>query len=618
MVAAIAALAGGVWWRRGGSEARLIVIGLDGADWQLLDDYVARGLMPNLAQLAREGRAGVLTTQHPPLSPLVWTTMVTGVSPLEHRILDFTRFNPLSGAREPITSAERRAPALWDMVASRGESVAVFGLWATYPAEDTRGLVVSDRLCSFQDARAVPAAGLVFPAERGEWAREALARAERETNLGVLRAYLPWLDQGEYDRLIAAADPYAHPVTALRRILVETRVYSKLAREWIAAQRPNLAFVYLQGTDTIGHVFAPYVPPRLASVAVEDFDRYHEVPERYFAAVDSMLGEYRRLAEAEGAALLIVSDHGFRWREGRPERVSSFVNATAAKWHRDEGIYLLWGPGVATRGGPRGHGRVDQVAASVLALLGLPPAAGIAPPLDDAPGFTAAAVDYRAAWHRAEAQDEGPAGDAVEKLRALGYIGGGEPDRAGTPTDEPTRTAGSYDNEGLILRALGRQGEAQRAFEHALAVDPASAAAMWNLSELLLASGQDRDHADDLLVRALAGGLPDGVQAVIGRALAYQRGGDAGQSLKLLGLAIAARPEDGELRLLRARFSTTDCHAALADLIVAQHTLPGSAEVWALSAAMHLCLGEEAEGRADIARSLALDPDQPTLRRYFE
>src|SRR5215218_1058712 len=111
----------------------VLFVGLDGADWELLDEYMAAGLMPNLAALVREGRPGVLSTIHPPLSPLVWTTMMTGTSPLEHGILDFTRRNPETGALEPITSGERLVPAVWNMAADGGKSVAVFGLWATWP-----------------------------------------------------------------------------------------------------------------------------------------------------------------------------------------------------------------------------------------------------------------------------------------------------------------------------------------------------------------------------------------------------------------------------------------------------------------------------------------------------
>ena len=87
----------------------VLFVGLDGADWQLLDDYIARGVMPNLARLVREGVSGVVETLRPPLSPSVWTSMMTGVSPLEHGVLDFVQFDPQTGAKEPITSSVRRA-----------------------------------------------------------------------------------------------------------------------------------------------------------------------------------------------------------------------------------------------------------------------------------------------------------------------------------------------------------------------------------------------------------------------------------------------------------------------------------------------------------------------------
>src|SRR5206468_8432180 len=48
---------------------RVVFVGLDGADWELLDPLMAEGVMPNLAALVRAGRSGVLTTIHPPLSP---------------------------------------------------------------------------------------------------------------------------------------------------------------------------------------------------------------------------------------------------------------------------------------------------------------------------------------------------------------------------------------------------------------------------------------------------------------------------------------------------------------------------------------------------------------------
>ena len=381
----------------------MIFVGLDGADWQLLDDYMARGVMPNLARLVREGTSGVLETIRPPLSPLVWTTMMTGVSPLDHGILDFVQFDPTTGAKEPITSSVRKAPAIWNMATYGGKRAAALGLWATYPAEPVNGVIVSDRLFTFLFKESAPPADVVFPADRERWARDALDRAEKSVDESALKAYLPWLTDADYRRLAESNDPYGHPVSALRRILVETRVYDELGRD-VQRDRPDLTVVYIQGTDTIGHVFAPFAPPRQASVSQADYDKYSQVPERYFRAIDDQLGEYRRLAEASHAVLMLASDHGFFWKEGRPSTLSSNATATAAKWHRNDGMFVLWGPGIPAAANHDARGSVRQVCATLLALLGLPPGRDVdGEPLPGVERPSGARADYFAFYRPAEA-----------------------------------------------------------------------------------------------------------------------------------------------------------------------------------------------------------------------
>jgi tetratricopeptide (TPR) repeat protein len=702
---------------RGGRP--VLFVGLDGADWRLLDGYMADGTMPNLAGLVRRGVSGVLLTIQPPLSPLVWTTMMTGVSPLAHRVLDFTRFNPESGAREPIGSGERRVPAVWNMASAAGKSVAVFGLWATFPAEPVRGLMVADRFASFTAPDRQPPPGVVFPPSREGLARKALAAAVRETDYAALRRYLPWLDEAEYRRQMAEPEAYAHPVAALQRILAETRAYHGLARAWIERARPDLAIVYFQGTDTIGHLFAPYAPPRQPAVTAVDFARYGGVPRLYFAEVDRLLGDFRDLAASQGAVLFVASDHGFRWREGRPAGLSSAAAATAARWHREEGIYLLWAPdrmappsrsrerrpspaGFAEPAFPaRGRGGVAQVCATLLSLLGLPPGDGLAPALDTAllaggeqsraAAAAARPVDYRRFFHPAASSaaaatsaTAAAADEQLAALRALGYIGAAEPSRraAGggsaspppanssasplsTAASDATRTAASFDNEGLLLRQQGQPGPAQAAFEQALARQPGLPSALWNLSDLLFAeaagaavagaaaahtapadqAGADvsaaspaappaiatpiqpvrpahtalLDRADDLLLRAVAGDLPGGVDHALERATYYGRAGARGRGLALLDRTLAIRPADPRLWLLRGRYRLEQqrCDAALDDFTRAVALDPGSSLAHASRGLALLCRGDQPAALAAFRRSLALDPNQPEIRRFL-
>lgn len=561
----------------------VLFLGLDGADWQLLDRYMRDGVMPNLAALAREGRTGVLTTIQPPLSPLVWTTMMTGVSPLEHGILDFTRIRR-TGAEEPITREERRVPAVWNLADLQGRSVAVFGMWATWPAEPVKGLMVADRFFSFTSRESQPPPGIVHPPEREAWARETLQRIERETGYDALKPYFPGLERAEYDRLADRPDPYGHPVSALRRILIETRAYDALARSWLSERTPDLTILYFQGTDTIGHVFAPRSDRR--------------VPELYFAEVDRLLGEHRKWAAQHGAVLMLASDHGFLWGEGRPS--GPVTAATAGKWHRDEGMYLLWGPGIGT--GERQTGKVDQVCATLLSLLGLPPAKRIAgPPLPGAPEPHGEPVDYP--WRPAAVpRIETMSGEEeVAKLRALGYL-----EAAGRAPKGETRTAASYNNEGLLLRQAGRNDQAARAFERALAIAPGSASALWNLSDLL--SATDPDRSDELLVRALEAGLSDGPRRVLERARTRPA---------LLDRAIAVRPAEAKLRLARgqARFERRECAAALADFEEAARLSPAEPLAHNGAGIARLCLGDPEGAARAFRRSLEIDPGQAEIRQ---
>jgi len=616
----------------------ILFIGLDGGDWQQLEPLLSEGAMPHLARLRAASAWGELESETPALSPLLWTSMLTGVSPLEHGILDFSRFAPGSGVREPIGSEVRRAPAIWNALTWAGKRVALLGLWATHPAEPVDGVVVSDRLFGFLNVEAEAPPGAIFPPERAAWARSKLAAAEEATGYAALRDYLPRLSEAEYRQREGTTRAYDHPVSALRRILIETRLYGSMAEELLDASPeppPDLTLVYLQGTDSIGHVFAPFAPPRLPSIPEAEFEQYGDVPRRYFQEVDRLLGRLVAQADRMQASVVVASDHGFLWHEGRPERWASSAAQTAARWHRQQGIWLVRAAGVAP--GRSSDARLRQVFPTLLTLAGLPAAAaGEAQPLarlaqPAEPPFDYAAVFGELAARRVPAPPEAVGGsggtqvqqEELAKLQALGYIGADEATRAdpavlaaGGP--DSTRTASSWNNAGLVLRSEHREAEARTAFERALALEPQLASAQWNLSELLFAGGTggESERADELLVGALAGGLPDGKQHVIARAIAHERVGAVGRSLALLDRAIAARPEAADLWLFRGRYrvQSGDCRNAVADLTRAGELAPANSDVFATAALAELCTGDRRAAIAALQRAIDLAPDEPRLR----
>ncbi|MEO8274983.1 MAG: alkaline phosphatase family protein [Thermoanaerobaculia bacterium] len=629
----------------------ILFIGLDGADWQQLDPLLAEGAMPHLARLRASAAWGELETEIPTLSPLLWTTMLTGVSPLEHRILDFSRFAPGTGTREPIGSDERRAPAIWNDLSWAGKSVDVVGLWATHPAEPVNGVLVSDRLFGFLNVEASAPAGSTFPESRSTWAKGLLAKTESETDFAALQAYLPGLTPGEYGAHSGAARAYDHPVSALRRILVETRLYGAMAESLLrdsSSSPPDLSLVYLQGTDSIGHVFAPFAPPRQAQIGESDFAHYSAVPELYFREIDALLGRLIALAERTSSTIVVASDHGFYWGDGRPTSFASSATQTAARWHRKQGIWLVRAAGVPPGKAP--GGKLRQIYPTLLALAGLPPAAGPAPVQEgERPAplaglrMTETPYDYGAVFRALAARQgsspsslaipataagaaafEKSTAEEIAKLRSLGYIGASEATqaRAADLAAGSTRTASSWNNEGILLRGERRDAEARAAFEKAIELEPEQASALWNLSELLSAGGGDgslpgdRERSDDLLIGALAHGLPDGTKEVIARALQWEREGEIPRAVSLLGRATIARPADAELWLYHARYLVQSgaCADALTDLGHAARLAPGNSDVFATRALAAICSGDRDGALRDLRRALALAPGETRLR----
>ncbi len=68
---------------------RVVIIGFDGMDPALAERWMAEGKLPSLAALARDGAFRRLQTTHPPLSPVAWSSFMTGVHPARHGIFDF-------------------------------------------------------------------------------------------------------------------------------------------------------------------------------------------------------------------------------------------------------------------------------------------------------------------------------------------------------------------------------------------------------------------------------------------------------------------------------------------------------------------------------------------------
>ena len=112
---------------------KVMVLGLDGATWDILEPLAAEGLLPNLARLRKAGASGELGSVFPPLSPVAWTGVMTGKNSGKHGVFEFLEHDhdPLSGRVN--SSRAIRSDLVWEIAARHGKKTIAGGVPMSYP-----------------------------------------------------------------------------------------------------------------------------------------------------------------------------------------------------------------------------------------------------------------------------------------------------------------------------------------------------------------------------------------------------------------------------------------------------------------------------------------------------
>ena len=122
---------------------KVIIIGIDGANFTVIDKLLEQGRMPNLQKLINRGTRAKLKSTIPYLSPVAWSSMISGVNPGKHGIFDFARLSPGTYDITPLMGGDRQVPSVWSYLSSLGKTVGSSNVPFSYPPEDVDGIVIS-------------------------------------------------------------------------------------------------------------------------------------------------------------------------------------------------------------------------------------------------------------------------------------------------------------------------------------------------------------------------------------------------------------------------------------------------------------------------------------------
>lgn len=408
----------------------LVLLGIDGADWGVINPMIADGELPNFERMKSRGAWGELINPGPQVSPVAWTTFVTGLFSRNHGILDHVYPYNNEPAKRKVTSELRQAPALWNIADEFGLKSTVVGYFVSHPPEKINGTIVSE-LAYHKLEGAVHPSGALDAQAIGQRALKGNTPERQQ----LLRRFFGW----DYNKSQAVDpdSPYRKAAETVRIRNLDQRI---LADEFV--MRASLALAH-EPSD----LFVTYL--RLVDYMSHSLWLYHDAsgleklpdPELIDLFSESVKESYRYADEALGQLLdvfgndtniMVVSDHGFgpnlrNNSRGEAERENLTGN------HRPNGIMLAMGPDIRP-GEIRGM-TIMEVAPTLVALLDIPVS-------DDMPGkvVTSMLTDEFFEKHTLktvesygdisiETLDSGTEvsiqQQSMQNLKGLGYIGEG-------------------------------------------------------------------------------------------------------------------------------------------------------------------------------------------------
>ncbi|MFH1747956.1 MAG: alkaline phosphatase family protein [Planctomycetota bacterium] len=271
---------------------RLLIVGLDGATFDVLDPLMADGRMPNLKRFVNEGVSGILYSTQPPITPAAWTTFMTGKGPGQHGILDFEKYDAIQHKLTFNSTYQIEEKTIWELLSEKGLRVGSINVPMTFPPKPINGFMVSGFETPSIDAEFTypkdlkPEIFRLIPNYnyRTNWRRRAMGGQE------LLAENLDYIsnsfDQG-----------------------------MKLTRYCGDKYGWDVLMVVFKLVDNVQHKAWKYLDPKTR----HQYPREAELAARVFTRLDTVLGEMLEYATANNATVLMMSDHGHGSLDGKAQ-----------------------------------------------------------------------------------------------------------------------------------------------------------------------------------------------------------------------------------------------------------------------------------------------------------
>ena len=267
------------------SPGKTIVIGLDGATFDLIKPWAAEAYLPNLNKIMQEGAHGDLGSTLPPMTAPAWTAFATGCNPGKHRLYDWIAREPDSYRFTPVTALDGKAPTIYSLLSQYGRKVVALNIPMTYPPTPVNGVMVSGMPTPSTDVR------FTYPEQT------------YQEILDAVGDYILYPDPGEaYSD--SGIDSFLEKLYRSADLRMQTFAYLRERED------PDFAMMVFNGTDTISHALWKFMDPAHPLHDPTKAEKYGNAIRDYYQYVDSLLGGVINSLD-ENTTLMVMSDHGF-------------------------------------------------------------------------------------------------------------------------------------------------------------------------------------------------------------------------------------------------------------------------------------------------------------------
>jgi predicted AlkP superfamily phosphohydrolase/phosphomutase len=285
----------------GPRRPRVIVVGVNGAEWDIIRPLLVRGEMPNLAGVIERGVSGKLRTVSAPNCPKVYSVFETSTPPEENGITGFV----VQGATAS-TAMLKREP-LWSLLSENKITVGMANVPATFPAVPVNGYMISGMLTRGKNCEdGLLCSPKLSEVQGGDAVYPKSLEAELEANVGdfpIDCARMPGMKDllGQEEKAVSEW---------LAQVSRTREQQAKLFDYLLTAHQTSFTFLVQSCEDRVGHWLYPIQPfnvsysPKLQGLQVNAF------PDQY-RALDRVLGAILKHVD-ENTILLIISDHGIK------------------------------------------------------------------------------------------------------------------------------------------------------------------------------------------------------------------------------------------------------------------------------------------------------------------